>query len=245
MSSPEDQMRQDAERASRQNPSSSALVVEGFESSRVFSLVSAILEEADKDRSKAIAPGLPSKRNLIRQVNSLYLFIIHPSTPLDPSNPRAQPRPVPTGTRPRGAAGGGALRPALWYLDLRKTGQVGRGQPTTAILGRRKKADVVIECTDKDFIDMASGKVPPQKLYQYGRLKMAGNLDRAWSMHRLLSQERTRIYGITTPAADEKTSKTSSTSSSSDQHGSGDGVNGEGTGAPAPVPDSNVFRARL
>ncbi|CAD6889007.1 unnamed protein product, partial [Tilletia controversa] len=165
MSSSEEQMRQDAARAAE----NSSLVVEGFESSRVFSLVDAILAEGEKDRTKAIAPGLPSKKNLIRTVNSLYLFIIHPSTPLDPSNPRTQPRPVPTNNRPRGSAGGGALRPALWYLDLRKTGQVGRGQPTTAILGRRKKADVVVECNDRDFVAMATGKVPPQKLYQAGR----------------------------------------------------------------------------
>ncbi|KAL9931625.1 hypothetical protein V8E36_009411 [Tilletia maclaganii] len=239
MSSAESQMRKDAAR-SAQNPSNSALVVEGFEASRVFTLISSILEQAGKSPSKPIAPGLPSKRNLIRQVNSLYLFIIHPTVPLDPSNPRAKPQPVPTSSRrhPRGASGGGALRPALWYLDLRRTGSIGRGQPTTAILGRRKQADVVVECTDRDFVDMATGKVPPQKLYQYGRLKMSGNLDRAWSMHRLLSQERTRLYGIVNSSGPADVKESS-------QSGSDEGVNGEGTGAPAPVTDSNVFRSRL
>ncbi|KAK0533818.1 hypothetical protein OC842_002840 [Tilletia horrida] len=241
MSSAQDQMRADAERAA-QDPQTSPLVVEGFEASRVFTLVSKILAEGDKNGTKAIAPGLPSKRNLIRTVNSLILFIIHPSKPLDPSNPRTKPQPVPSSSRPRGASGGGALRPALWYLDLRKTGQIGRGQPTTAILGRRKKADVVIECTDSDFIDMATGKVPPQKLYQYGRLKMTGNLDRAWTMHRLISQERTRIYGV---AAAAGTGAGATPDAVLDQSASGEGSNGEGTGAPAPVPDSNIFRARL
>ncbi|KAK0553526.1 hypothetical protein OC846_000846 [Tilletia horrida] len=216
------------------------LVVEGFEASRVFTLVGSILDSASSNPGKAIAPGMPSKRNLIRQVNSLYLCIIHPSGPLDPSNPRVKPQPVPSSSRPRGASGGGALRPALWYLDLRKTGAVGRGQPTTAILGRKKKADVVLECNDRDFVDMATGKVPPQKLYQYGRLKLTGNLDRAWMLHRLLSQERGRFYPAASNAA-----KGSGAVPLANEHGSSDGLNGEGTGAPAPVPDSNVFRARL
>lgn len=68
------------------------------------------------------------------------LFIVHPTQPLDPSNPRTKPS--------KQASGGGAIRPAYWFIDLRKTGKVGRGQPPTTILGRKRKADVVIECRE-------------------------------------------------------------------------------------------------
>jgi hypothetical protein len=79
-----------------------------------------------------------SRKVLLRRVGAIILFIVHPTQPLDPSNPR---------TKPTKEVSGGGIRPAYWYIDLKKSGRVGRGQPPTTILGRKRKADVVIECS--------------------------------------------------------------------------------------------------
>jgi len=38
------------------------------------------------------------------------------------------------------------MRPELWWVDMRKRAEVGKGQPPKTVLGRKTKADVVIEC---------------------------------------------------------------------------------------------------
>jgi len=43
-------------------------------------------------------------------------------------------------------------------------------------LGAAQKADCTLELSDRDFVDMASGKLDPQKLYFEGRLKISGNV---------------------------------------------------------------------
>lgn len=132
----------------------------GFESSRVFALSAQLLANPPA--------GFPSRKRLVRSLQSIYLFVIQPSNAIDPSNPRTKP------VDGKVSTSGGALRPAIWYADMRNKGVIGRGQPSTAILGRRRKADVVIECRDRDMVDLASGKVHPQKLYNEGRVSIDG-----------------------------------------------------------------------
>lgn len=107
--------------------SSSALAV-----CQIFALTKQVIENAP--------PGstIHSKR-LVRRVNAVFLFVVHPTKPLDPSNPR---------TKPSKAQSGGGIRPAYWYVDLKHGGTVGRGQPPKTLLGRKRKADVVIECSE-------------------------------------------------------------------------------------------------
>lgn len=78
-----------------------------------------------------------SRKRLLRRIGAIFLFIVHPTQPLDPSNPR---------TKPGKLNSGGGIRPAYWYLDLKNTGRIGLGQPPKTILGRKRRADVVIEC---------------------------------------------------------------------------------------------------
>ncbi|EPQ30285.1 uncharacterized protein PFL1_02401 [Pseudozyma flocculosa PF-1] len=196
----------------------------GFESSKVFALSSQLLRNPP--------PNLPSRKRLVRTFRSIYLFIIHPSSPLDPSNPRSKP------VDGKVETSGGALRPAMWFVDLKNKGFVGKGQPPKTVLGRKTKADVVIECKDRDFVDMATGKVHPQRLYNDGRIKIRGNLDNALKIATLISHERSKIYGTPAPAPpSDARAPTAAEDFQREGHSSDD----YGAGSPAPVPN----RAKL
>jgi hypothetical protein len=103
-------------------------------SPQIFALSAALLAQP--------LPGGMTPRRLIRSMNAIFLFIVSPTSPLDPTNPRTRP------SRSGDAHGGGALRPALWYVDMRRKGTIGRGQPPKTLLGRKRRADVVIECRE-------------------------------------------------------------------------------------------------
>lgn len=175
--------------------------------------------------------NFPSRRRLVRTLQSIYLFIIQPSSPLDPSNPRTKP------TKGNINTSGGALRPALWYADFRNRGFLGKGQPPKTVLGRKRKADVVIECKDRDFVDMATGKIHPQKLYNDGRIKIRGNLDSALKFASVISHERSKIYGTPAPSA----SSEPAAPGEHEREGNSSRDDDYGSGSPAPVPT----RARL
>jgi hypothetical protein len=128
MSNPEDVMRSAAQRAL--DNSLDDVNCEGFESSKVFALTKQMIENPPPGSSI-------SKKRLLRRVNAVLLFIVHPTQPLDPSNPR---------TKPTKVQSGGGIRPAYWYLDLKKSGILRKGQPPKTLLGRKTKADVTIEC---------------------------------------------------------------------------------------------------
>jgi hypothetical protein len=83
-----------------------------------------------------------NRKRLVRRIKAIFLFVIHPSQPLDPSNPRS---------KPSKAQSGGGIRPAYWYVDLKNSGTVARGQPPKTLLGRKRKADVVIECSEYEI----------------------------------------------------------------------------------------------
>lgn len=98
--------------------------------SQVFALTKQMIESPP--------PGSTiNKKRLLRRVNAVLLFVVHPTQPLDPSNPR---------TKPSKIQSGGGIRPAYWYLDLKRTGTLRKGQPPKTLLGRKTKADVTIEC---------------------------------------------------------------------------------------------------
>ena len=194
----------------------------GFESSRVFALSAQLLANPPA--------GFPSRKRLVRSLQSIYLFVIQPSSAIDPSNPRTKP------VSGNVQTSGGALRPALWYADMKNKGVIGRGQPPKTVLGRKRKADVVIECRDRDFIELATGKVHAQRLYNEGRIKIRGDLDRALKISTLISHERSKMYGTPAPSApvDQKVTE-------HQREGNDSRDSDYGAGSPAPVPD----RARL
>ncbi|SPO22618.1 uncharacterized protein UTRI_01296 [Ustilago trichophora] len=196
----------------------------GFESSRVFALSAQLLANPPA--------GFPSRKRLIRSLQSIYLFVIQPSSAIDPSNPRTKP------VDGKVSTSGGALRPALWYADMKNKGVIRRGQPPKTVLGRKRKADVVIECRDRDLIQLATGKVHAQRLYNEGRIKIRGDLDKALKLSTLISHERSKIYGTPAPSppVDDKL-----TAIEHQREGNNSRDQDYGAGSPAPVPD----RARL
>ncbi|KAK7897849.1 hypothetical protein LTR67_004480 [Exophiala xenobiotica] len=56
-----------------------------------------------------------------------------------------------------------------WYLDLKESGKVGKGQPP-------KKADVTLALTDENFGKLVAGKSKAQTLFMSGKLKIKGNV---------------------------------------------------------------------
>ena len=58
---------------------------------------------------------------------------------------------------------------SAWILDVKN----GKGKCEE---GMADKADVTLELTDADFLDMSSGKADAQKLYFGGKLKISGNV---------------------------------------------------------------------
>ncbi|KAH9820179.1 SCP2 sterol-binding domain-containing protein, partial [Melampsora americana] len=75
---------------------------------------------------------------------------------------------------------------ASWYIDMKKTGRVGKGKAPI-------KPDVTIWCSDLDFVALAAGEANPQKLYAAGRIKVRGNMDRALKVEHVISHEREKI----------------------------------------------------
>lgn len=151
-------MRSEAEEALAANPD---LKCEGFESARVFALLDKLLRNP---------PAGITRKKLIKNVNTIFQFVVRPTMPIDPSNPRTRPE--------KGQGGGGALRPALWYVDLKKTGTIGRGQPPKTILGTKRRPDVIIECIDRDLLHLAQGQQHAQKLFNIGRV--SSRAQQAW-----------------------------------------------------------------
>lgn len=61
-----------------------------------------------------------------------------------------------------------------WHIDLKETGQVGRG-----LAPEGKKPAVTLVLQDKDFADLVSGKANAQRLFMSGKLKVKGDVMRA------------------------------------------------------------------
>ncbi|MFO0638922.1 MAG: SDR family NAD(P)-dependent oxidoreductase [Polyangiaceae bacterium] len=81
---------------------------------------------------------------------------------------------------------------SAFSIDLRQ----GKG---TVSVGAMDKPDCTLELTDKDFLDMTSGKADPQKLYFGGKLKISGNV--------MASQKLTFLKKIDPNAAKEIVAK--------------------------------------
>ncbi|KAJ3009023.1 hypothetical protein HKX48_008210 [Thoreauomyces humboldtii] len=68
-----------------------------------------------------------------------------------------------------------------WTLNLKDTVSVSAGAPTG-------KPDIVISIADKDFVDLASGKLNGQKAFMGGKLKIKGNMMLATKLDSVLKE---------------------------------------------------------
>ena len=78
--------------------------------------------------------GFPSQGSLRKNLASLYLFVIHPSSR------STKGKHVPARRT--------KMIPEMWYLHItNKSIDIGRGRPPMTMLGRRRRAEIVIECS--------------------------------------------------------------------------------------------------
>lgn len=61
-----------------------------------------------------------------------------------------------------------------WYIDLKKTGAVGKG-----LAPEDAKPDVVMSLSDADFQKLVTGETAAQKLFMGGKLKVKGDVMKA------------------------------------------------------------------
>ncbi|KAJ9645399.1 uncharacterized protein PV06_07898 [Exophiala oligosperma] len=72
-----------------------------------------------------------------------------------------------------------------WYLDLKESGKVGKGQPP-------KKADVTLILTDENFGKLVAGKSKAQTLFMGGKLKVKGNVMKATKLEPILGKAKSQ-----------------------------------------------------
>jgi len=73
----------------------------------------------------------------------------------------------------------------IWTIDLKKTGTVYKGPA-------KPKADVTLIFDDQVFVDIANGKLDPQKAFMTGKLKTKGNIMLATKLDSLLKMSKTK-----------------------------------------------------
>lgn len=71
-----------------------------------------------------------------------------------------------------------AKKTEAWYMDLKKTGTVGKGD--------KEDADITLTLSDENFASLVSGKANAQKLFMGGKLKVKGNVMKAASIEGVL-----------------------------------------------------------
>ncbi|KAA8910273.1 putative fatty acid-binding protein [Sphaerosporella brunnea] len=69
-----------------------------------------------------------------------------------------------------------------WYIDLKSTGEVGKGVP--------EKSDVTLSLSDEDFAKLVAGKVQAQRLFMGGKLKVKGDVMKATKAEVVLKSAR-------------------------------------------------------
>lgn len=74
-----------------------------------------------------------------------------------------------------------------WYIDMRSgTGKCGQGEAPDTV-------DAVLTMDSKNFFDMFSGKLKPATAYMMGKLKIAGNLQKAMKLEKLMGKLKAKL----------------------------------------------------
>ncbi|MBE2254175.1 MAG: SCP2 sterol-binding domain-containing protein, partial [Myxococcus sp.] len=83
---------------------------------------------------------------------------------------------------------------SAWVLDLKN----GAGSVKA---GTVEKADCTLDLSDKDWLDMVSGKADPMKLFQGGKLKISGNVMASQKLDFLKKLDRSAVVAAPSSAA--------------------------------------------
>ncbi|GAA6061512.1 hypothetical protein JCM10212_004502 [Sporobolomyces blumeae] len=101
---------------------------------------------------------------------------------------------------------------ARWWVDMKKKGIV-------RLLSSNEKAplkpDVTISLSDKDLVGLANGTLNPMKLYEARRVHVRGDIDKAFNVEKILSQERQKLEALRSDSASSDASPRGGAGSSS------------------------------
>ncbi|WFD22836.1 hypothetical protein MEQU1_001513 [Malassezia equina] len=142
----------------------------GFESSKVFALTALYLASPP--------PGFPSQRALGKHLASLYLFILHPTK-------RRKSEYVPEA-------------PEVFFIHVTKDKtEVGRGTASKfskRLLQGRTRNVVVMECTDRDLVNIATGKSLVDPMIADKKISIRGDIQKLEQISQILHHERSKLY---------------------------------------------------
>lgn len=168
------------------------LDVQGIESSKVFALTALYLSSPP--------PGFPSMAYLEKHLASLYLFIIHPSPRKSNPNPSKEP--------------------VVFFINItRNKVEVGRGRPPmpkSTMFSRKTRKVTVLECSDRDFVDIATGKARYQHLMDTNKIRFKGKLDYFEKIMDVIHHQRSQLYNAVVTEPQKRASASSELESSDD-----------------------------
>ena len=141
----------------------------GFDSSKVFALTALYIANPP--------PGFPSKGYLEKNLASVYVFVIHPTQRKGRETPK---------------------NPEIFYINItRHKVEVGRGKPpsvSSSFFSRKQHKVTVLECGDREFLDIATGKARIQPLIDEKKIRFKGKLDYFEKIFQILHHERSKLY---------------------------------------------------
>ncbi|GAA5941276.1 SCP2 sterol-binding domain-containing protein [Sporobolomyces koalae] len=117
------------------------------------------------------SPSSP-KKQLVKTIKTVYLFQV---------------------TQEDTSERGGPPITARWWVDMKKRGILRLLQPNEK---PQLKPDVTISLSDKDLVGLANGTLNPVKLYEAKRVTVRGDIDRAFKVEKILTQERTKLEAL-------------------------------------------------
>ncbi|GAA6006866.1 hypothetical protein JCM11491_003211 [Sporobolomyces phaffii] len=114
------------------------------------------------------SPSSP-KKQLVKSMKTVYLFVV---SAVDDD---------------------GSTVEARWFVDMKKKGVLGLLKP-----GEKApvKPDVTIALNDKDLVGLANGTLNPMKLYEAKRVRVRGDIDKAFKVEKILTHEREKLEAL-------------------------------------------------
>ncbi|GAA5822584.1 hypothetical protein JCM5353_005489 [Sporobolomyces roseus] len=113
------------------------------------------------------SPSSP-KKQLVKSMKTVYLFQVTSSQ-------------------------SGSEETARWWVDMKKKGVLRLLKPNEKA---PLKPEVTIYLSDKDLVGLANGSLNPMKLFEAKRVRVRGDIDKAFKVEKILTMEREKLEAL-------------------------------------------------